>query len=240
VLREIIAPGAGRAMIAGGYPGLSLAPWASLFERVYLHAFEPDDAPAATLLRRLWEGEIQTLDDSLERRVSFVADKAAALPNRSVDLLYLPGEASAERLAAGAAFWRRTLKAEALVCGDLYGVRDWPDATAAIVQMFGPPRQHDVDFWWKRLSRTSPFRCAPSRYGMLTRLFPALGRTKAARPLIPVIEDSTIVTLVEEKTLEHFSHAWRQWNFAAEVPIVIAYANLACGCRLEAWQGAAP
>jgi hypothetical protein len=75
-----------------------------------------------------------------------------AIADRSLDAIYLPGEASVERLAAGLPLWRRKLRQDGVICGDLYGRPHWPEASFAIAQLIGTPDGvAQSGFWHKRI-----------------------------------------------------------------------------------------
>ena len=154
VLRELLAPADGKArvLVAGYHPGMNLKAWASHCAQVFLAdgpclAQDRGDRhadAAVTALWELWHQEIVGLGNLNPSR-------AEDIPDRSLDLLYLPGEASVNRLIASVPGWQRKLKDGALVCGDLYGRSDWAEASLGIAHMFGPPDQvFSCGFWRRR------------------------------------------------------------------------------------------
>ena len=140
------------AMVAGYYPGLDLEGFATRFEAVYLqdrHGVKNNDA-----LRRLWADDMMRLAPPLRARVHEPSSDRD-IPSGSVDLLCLPGEVSSESLVRCMPLWRRALHPNAVVCGDLYGMAEWPEATATIAQLFGRPRIEPAGFWWTTVKDTA-------------------------------------------------------------------------------------
>jgi hypothetical protein len=148
-----------RLLVAGHYPGLDPRAWAPLCAQVFLAddfglARRTGDALAAAAaerLRDLWRAEAAGFDTLVDLDAA-----GGAIADRSLDAIYIPGEVSVERLAAGLPLWRRKLKENALICGDLYGRPHWAEASLAIAQLIGPP---DVvaptGFWHKRIDPDS-------------------------------------------------------------------------------------
>jgi hypothetical protein len=148
-----------RLLVAGYYPGLDPQAWAPLCAQAYVAddfglqrpSSDALSAVAAERLRALWRAEAAGLDTLVE--VDAAGD---AIADRSLDAIYLPGEASVERLAAGLPLWRRTLKENGVICGDLYGRPHWPDASVAIAQLIGIPDDvAQTGFWHARIDPRS-------------------------------------------------------------------------------------
>ena len=98
-------------------------------------------------------------DFDLERfgrpfKAVYLAGDRTVAPD-SIDVLYLPGEVSSEILVRCMPLWRRALHPNAVVCGDLYGMAEWPEATATIAQLFGRPRIEPAGFWWTTVKDTA-------------------------------------------------------------------------------------
>ena len=98
-------------------------------------------------------------DFDLERfgrpfKAVYLAGDRTVAPD-SIDVLYLPGEVSSEILVRCMPLWRRALHPNAVVCGDLYGMAEWPEATAIIAQLFGRPRIEPAGFWWTTVKDTA-------------------------------------------------------------------------------------
>jgi hypothetical protein len=155
-LRDFLGEAADRPrlLVAGFYPGLDPQAWAALCAQVFLaddlglKRPEGDElaAAAAGRLYALWRAEVAGLDMMVE--IDAAGD---AIADRSLDAIYIPGEASVERLAASLPLWRRTLKEGGVICGDLYGRPHWPDASHAIAQLIGTPDEvAQTGFWRKR------------------------------------------------------------------------------------------
>jgi hypothetical protein len=148
------------AMVAGYYPGLDLERFASLFEAVYLqdlHDLKGNDG-----LRSLWAGELKRLAPPIRARVRELSlDNGADISSAKIDLLYLPGEVSPEAMLPCLPVWRRVLDPDAIVCGELYGMANWPEATSAIAQLFGRPRVEPAGFWLASLG-DAPLRWTAS------------------------------------------------------------------------------
>ncbi len=155
-LRDLLARAGGgpRLLVAGYHPGMNFGAWAPLCAQVLvtddfgLRAPADDERAGAAraVLRSLWQAKSAGLD----RLVELSVETAAAIPDRSLDALYLPGEASVRRLIAGLPLWRRVLKDGALVCGDLYGRPDFPEASLAVAQLLGTPDGVSPSGFWHR------------------------------------------------------------------------------------------
>src|SRR5262245_52062339 len=131
-------------LVAGCYLGMKLELWA----QGCAHILVSDDfgLHGNAALCALWQANVA----DLANLTALDAFNAPTVLDRSVDLLYLPGEASAERFIAAMPFWRRVLKRNALVCGDLYGWADWQAATQAVAQVFGVPDRIAPSGFWQR------------------------------------------------------------------------------------------
>lgn len=154
-----------RALVAGFHPGLEVETLATRFDAVYLQDLLALGAKASASalpghdgLRAVWAAELQRLAPAMGARVrELAAGDDAGIPSASVDVLYLPGEILPEMVVRCLPFWRRVLHPDAIVCGDLCGMADWPEATSTIAQLFGRPRLDPTGFWWTALAG-APFR----------------------------------------------------------------------------------
>jgi hypothetical protein len=154
-----------RALVAGCHPGLDVETLATCFDAVYLQdlfclrAEAPAPAaPGHDGLRAVWAAALQRLAPSIGARVrELPPGDDAGVPSSSIDVLYLPGEVLLETAVRCLPFWRRVLHPDAIVCGDLYGMADWPEATSTIVQLFGRPQVDPTGFWRVALAG-APFR----------------------------------------------------------------------------------
>ena len=148
----------GSAAVIGYYPGMELPAAIAGCERVWLadhflvHHPSGDpltEADRATL-RKLWDRQAEGMKN-LHRLGIHSASNLARIPDASLDFLYLPGEAKPDWLAAAVPHWLPKLKDGAVVCGDLYGLPHWPDATCAIALLLGTPLEVAPNgFWWGR------------------------------------------------------------------------------------------
>ena len=168
-LRDLLARGGKRLLVAGYHPGMDPGAWAPLCAQVLAtddfglraQTGNQQAQAARAALRSLW----QTRTGGLNNLVELDAAAAAAIPDHSLDALYLPGEASVQRLVAGMALWRRVLKDGALVCGDLYGRPDWPEATLAVAQLFGTPDAVAPSGFWHRRFESARLPAPPVEEG---------------------------------------------------------------------------
>jgi hypothetical protein len=72
----------------------------------------------------------------------------------TVDLFYIAGELAPEWFVESWELWRRKLRKNAIVCGDFFGLPDWPEASQTIVLLLGRPEEVMKDgFWWGRHRR---------------------------------------------------------------------------------------
>jgi hypothetical protein len=154
-----------RVLVAGCHPGLDVETLATCFDAVYLQdlvglrAEAPAPAaPGYDGLHAVWAAALLRLAPSIGARVRELAPgDDAGVPSSSIDVLYLPGEVLPETAVRCLPFWRRVLHPDAIVCGDLYGMADWPEATSTIVQLFGRPQIDPTGFWSTSLAG-APFR----------------------------------------------------------------------------------
>ena len=133
-------------MVAGYYPGLDLERFASLFDAIYLqdlHGLRGNDG-----LRNLWADEMKRLAPPVRARVrELSSDGDIDIPSASIGLLYIPGEVSPEMVLPCLPVWRRVLDPDAIVCGELYGMANWPEFTTTVAQLFGRAHVEPTGFW---------------------------------------------------------------------------------------------
>ena len=195
------------AMVAGYYPRMGLERLAGLFKSVHLqdrfgvHQPEPT-APVDAgwdALQHLWAVEMARIEPSIRSRLREPppsdTDEISA---NSIDLLYLPGEVSSKTVLPSIPLWRRVLGPHAIVCGDLYGMADWPEATSTIAQLFGRPEVHATGFWWTRLT-DAPMRQVPSAV--------ASGRGKGSGSIVLSAGDAS-----DEEVLLSLHSLRKEWD----------------------------
>jgi len=146
------------ALVAGYYPGLDLERVAGLFDAIYLQdlcGLRDNDG-----LRSLWADEMKRLAPPVRARVRELSlERDADIPSASIDLLYFPGEVSPEMVLPCLPVWRRVLDPDAIVCGELYGMANWPESTTTVAQLFGRPQVEPTGFWRANLG-DAPLRWA--------------------------------------------------------------------------------
>ena len=109
-----------------------------------------------TVLRRHFDG--QTAGDSRLRNLGVHSvDNVNAIPDGSLDLLYIPGEVAPEWLCRALPHWLPKMREGGVICGDVYGLPHWPDATYTIALLLGTPERVEDGRWWKTFHRE---RCA--------------------------------------------------------------------------------
>ena len=166
------------AMVAGYYPGLDLERFASLFDAIYLqdlYGLRGNDG-----LRSLWADEMQRLAPPVRARVRELSSEGDPdIPSASIGLLYFPGEVSPEMVLPCLPVWRRVLDPDAIVCGELYGMADWPESTSTVAQLFGRPQVEPTGFWRAGLG-DAPLRWTASAHRRAARE-QRLGRYPAGR-----------------------------------------------------------
>jgi hypothetical protein len=152
------SPGSAAAMV-GYFPGGRWRELAKRFSRVWLVDHFQVHAPSGhplweadrTVLRRLFAEETAGMTH-LELLRAHSVQNLAKIPDGSLDLLYLPGEVAPDWLTTALRHWRPKLRDGALVCGDLYGLPHWPEATYSLSLLTGAPDGVEADgFWWKRM-----------------------------------------------------------------------------------------
>ena len=80
-------------------------------------------------------------------------DAMAMVQDGSLDLLYIPGEVSPDMLRRVMPHWLPKLREGAMVCGDVYGLPHWGNATHSISLIFGPPDGVQGGRWWKKFAQ---------------------------------------------------------------------------------------
>lgn len=82
------------------------------------------------------------------------AEVLATISDGSIDFLYFAGESEPETLCRSWGLWRPKLSSDAIVCGDIYGLPYWPDATYTVSLLCGAPDGvTSGGMWWKKASR---------------------------------------------------------------------------------------
>lgn len=151
-----------RAALLGYFPG---GRWRNLATRcgttwlvdefgVHAPRAHPFGAEDAQVLTRFFDEESKGLEGLhlLGRRR---AGYHTSVEDGSIDLLYLPGEVSPESLAEILPESGMKLREGAVVCGDLFGLTHWPEASWAISLLLGQPRKVGRDgFWWREMRKT--------------------------------------------------------------------------------------
>lgn len=101
-----------------------------------------DDAEYAELRR--------VFDEQTQRLNNVEISEQDAVEDGSADVLYLAGDVSIGGLCSGLLQWLRKLRSGGLICGDVYGFPQWPEATHTLVTLLGLPcGRGDDGFWWK-------------------------------------------------------------------------------------------
>jgi len=159
-LRENVSGPSGTAAVIGYFPGNRWCEIAASFQQTYLvdhfmvHAaigfrLGEDDH---IVLRQLIEQEAKGLTG-----LHFVGEHSneniKAIPDGSVDLLYLPGEIAPDWMPQALHRWIPKLSDTAVICGDLFGMPQWKEASFTISLLLGTPDGiTETGFWWKRWS----------------------------------------------------------------------------------------
>ncbi len=77
-------------------------------------------------------------------------ENVGEIPDGSLELLYIPGEVAPEWLCRALPHWLPKLRDGGTICGDLYGLPHWPDATYTLALLLGTPERTDASGrWWK-------------------------------------------------------------------------------------------
>jgi len=101
-------------------------------------------------LRRIFAREISGVP-GLRLAGPHSARTISEIPDQSIDLLYLAGEVAPDWLSLALPHWQPKFKDGAVICGDLFGLPQWPDATYTVSLLIGTPEHVAADgFWWKR------------------------------------------------------------------------------------------
>ena len=94
---------------------------------------------------------------SERREVEFLGahtvENVAKIPDGSLNLLYLPGEASPAWLCSVLPHWLPKLREGGMICGDAYGLPHWPDATYSLAILLGSPDELAGDGRWRKQYR---------------------------------------------------------------------------------------
>ena len=150
--------GTGSVAVIGYFPGNRWREVARRFGQVLLvdhfQVHHPSGSPMIeadrVVLRGLWESE-SAEHENVKLLDTHGARTLAGIEDASLDALYLPGEVTPDWLAAAVPHWLPKLRDGAVVCGDLYGLPHWPDATYAIALLLATPVDVAPNgFWWGR------------------------------------------------------------------------------------------
>ncbi len=86
----------------------------------------------------------------LHRLGTHSVENVGKIADGSLDLLYIPGEVAPEWLCRALPYWLPKLRDGATICGEVYGLPHWPDATYTLAFLLGTPERVDGDGrWWK-------------------------------------------------------------------------------------------
>ena len=123
-----------------------------LIDQFLVHA--PSQSPMLEadrkVLRRLWRREASGIVN-LELIGSHSLSNLSKIPDASVDLLYLSGEVLFDWLMPAMPHWEEKLNDGAIICGDFFGLPEWPEATHTISLIIGRPDGVEANgFWWKK------------------------------------------------------------------------------------------
>jgi hypothetical protein len=145
------------AAVIGYFPGGRWRVLGEHFERVYLidhHAIEAPSGSAMVEADRGFLREAVAAETkgcaAFEFPGGHSAETVAGIPDGTVELLYIPGEPDPECLSRWWRLWRPKLAPRAVVCGDIYGLPHWPDATYSVSLTFGTPDEVQPDGFWRK------------------------------------------------------------------------------------------
>lgn len=160
--------GTGSVAMVGYFPGNRWREVARRFAKVLLvdhfQVHQPSGSPMVeadrVVLREMWAKEAAECTN-VELMGTHSAGTLERIPDGSLAVLYLPGEVTPDWLVAAVPHWLRKLRDDAILCGDLYGLPYWPDATYAIALLLGVPAAVSANgFWWGR-KRSGLVRALP-------------------------------------------------------------------------------
>lgn len=140
--------------VLGYYPGGKWLTLADGFRHTYLvdHYKIHTDSKSAIL-----DADRSTLRSLLQRDVSLLKNTTylahsvqdlEKIDDRSIDVLYLTGEVLFDWLSHALPYWNTKLKSGAIICGDLYGLPEWPNSTRTVCLLLGTPQRVTSDGFW--------------------------------------------------------------------------------------------
>ncbi len=144
------------AAVLGYYPGGRWIEFGILAGKTYLlDLFEIHTRSESALVesdRAVLRQKIEEEAAGLDLVMLDCADRAGlvAIPGGTLDLLYIPGEVSPDLLRELIPLWIPKLRNGAMICGDVYGLPFWANATHSIALMFGPPDEVKDGRWVKK------------------------------------------------------------------------------------------
>jgi|GEM_PF-487003 len=154
-------PSSSRAAVIGYFPGGKWKALLPVFSQIYLvdHfsigsiSGDPMREADRAVLRKLVSEEIAAAENVTILTPHSISS-LAQVPDGSLDVLYFTGEISSDWLCSALPHWLPKLKEHGMICGDLYGLPHWPEATFTIALSLGvPARAAGGDFWWLQRSQ---------------------------------------------------------------------------------------
>ncbi len=136
------------AAVIGYFPGGRLQAVTREFSTVYLVDYFCVHVPSGStmiegeqsVLRRHFDE--QTAGDVRLRNLGVHSvEDVALIADGSLDLLYIPGEVAPEWLSRALPHWLPMMREGGVICGDVYGLPHWPDATYTIALLPGTPER---------------------------------------------------------------------------------------------------
>ena len=147
-----------------------------LVDQFQVHSKSADPMVEAdrAVLRGLFENETAGISN-LTLAGAHGVEELAAIPDGSLDLLYLPGEVAPDMLSRVLPHWRAKLKDGAVVCGDLYGHPYWPEATYSVALLLGTPDEVKPEGRWRKVMRAEDWKVASALHSQPSTFNPQLG-----------------------------------------------------------------
>ena len=149
--------GAGTMVMLGFFPGEPLREIAEKFSKIILVdefrlqacGFDPIVEADRAFLRGLAAEQLKVAQ-TVELLRAHTTEAVAAIPAKSVDGLFIAGEASAESLCSALPHWLPKLRDGALIFGEAYGLPHFPDATYALTLLVGTPDEISPGGGWRK------------------------------------------------------------------------------------------
>ena len=110
-----------------------------------------------TVLRRRFDEQAQGAGN-LEMLGVHSVENVGQIADGSLDLLYIPGEVAPEWLCRALPHWLPKMREGGTICGELYGLPHWPDATYTIALLLGTPEDVLADGRWRKIYRAESVR----------------------------------------------------------------------------------